>query len=494
MALRHRPYNIPDRYRGVADELFDNINPVATVEAGSNILGHTWDYWNEQGDFARPAKWQKTEGAEIMEADSTNQIEAPVSMDTMSARAGSSGAAPGPKGALVGKTQTKKGYESYFHERQWAHSKKIRHHTLLWSFSIYDQPYYDDTYKLSLYKWGKQGLVCIKENQYIDSGENISIWKPHYTGVGACAKNLSDNVLACSLNLYIDDFYDKKLYDNNKKTGIFTNFNKIRLKSITVTLTPRTYIGGTLNQAQWIWARTERLTAPEGGDKRYYPAYYAGTRMKELDMDYWVYRDIYGAYHQNISNDQVIPDVPPEATSDTPPSLSRTCRTVRAHDNNLDTMSNKKPFSFTREVSSTGNYFISASTLSANRGKAIHSLINELEGQIGTSTYINKFPEYLGMLIVPKHMPVQFFGQTTALGTTAAKEKAYIIDSTFHTILEIKYNATWECFDFKHSDYSTAAAVSTFTSETIKEIDPLIYAERDLAAAMELENMKKFTN
>lgn len=497
MALRHRsnnivnnrPYNIPDRYRGVVDELFDNIDPIATIEAGSNILGHTWEYWNEQGDFARPAKWQKTEGAQAMEADSTNQIEAPPTAEAQRL-GGSSGAAPGPKGALVGRTQTKRQYEAYFHERQWAHSKKVRTVTFLWGFSTFDQPTYNDNYKIELKRFGKSGLTCMETDALFK--DNTNIWKPWIFGDTSNNKNLSDLTLANSLNLYVDDFYDKKLYDNAKKTGIFTNFNKLRLKSITVTITPRTYYGGVMNQAHWLFAKTEKNEMPSGGDKKYFPAYYEFRDIKEMDMEYYVYRDLYGAYHKTISGDQLIPDTPPDAEAAAAPALSRTCRTIRAHDNNLEIMSNRKPFSFTREVSSTGNYFITPATLNTKRTSPIHSIINELEGQIGTSTYINKFPEYLGLLIVPRFMPINIYGQLVVGGSAASPSKGYIVDSAFHTILECKFNATWECFDFKHGDYSPVPTL--FTSETTREIDPLIYAERDYAAAKELENMQLNTN
>lgn len=471
------------------------IDPIATGEALGNIAKNTYDYFNEQGDFARPAKWaDKRKIEQVDEYNETeykdmeldyNQQGALEGMDTNQMKAAGGGsAAPGPKGSLVGKTQTKKGYERYFHERVWAHSKKIRIMTLLWGFSTFDQPSYNDE-KLKLYKWGGQGLTYIKEEEYIDSGINCNIWKPHYSAANTHNKNFSDLVLACALNLYVDDFFDKKLYDNVKKTGVFVNYHKLRLKSITVTITPKTYWGGVKHQAHWLLARTERFNTTGGGDKKYYPAYYEEDDMHELDMDYYVYRDLYGAYGAEI------PDIPPEAFNASV-TLSRTCRTIRAHDNNLEIMSNKKPFSFTREVSSTGNYFISPDTLSAQRKKPIHDIINELEGQIGTSTYINKFPEYLGLLIVPTHMPVVFNGQIQV----ADGKKGYLLDSSFHTILQVKYNATWECFDYKHSDYTTAnppnPTIYNFETESI--IDPLIYAERDFMAQKELENMQRNTN
>lgn len=476
----------------------NNINPIATIDAISNIGKNTLDYFNEEGDFARPAKWQKTDDEQIeSQSIMDSNTDQPMAIETSRMSGSGGGAAPGPKGALVGKTQTKRGYEHYFHERQWAHSKKLRHVTFLWGFSTFDQPTYTNGAKFSLHKFGSQGLTYVKEEEYIDSGENMSIWRPHYNNPNPHNKNLSDLTLACSLNLYIDDFYDKKLYDNVKKSGIFTNFNKIRLKSITVTLTPRTYWGGIKTQAQWLLARAERAI-PLGGDKKFYPNYFEEDEMKELDMDYWVYRDLYGAYH-SIGSDgnALLPDVPPETTSATQPVLSRTCRTIRAHDNNLESMSNRQPFSFTREVSSTGNYFISPATLASLREKPVHNLINELEGQIGTSSYINKFPEYLGLLVVPKHMPVHYLGQIVIGGDGTNKKKGYILDSSFHTILEIKYNATWECFDYKHSDYTVPTPVPptfSFESETIKTIDPLMFAERDYLAEKELQNMQLNTN
>lgn len=442
------------------------------------------DYNNNLGDFAYSAS-KRVRSESGMDQD--------VQMGDATAKSGAGGgAAPGPKGALIGNTQTHKGTEYYLHERQACHSKKKRSLICLWHFSIWDQPNVGPTSILKLYSYGTKGLTCLPHSQYVENINTANtIAQPYLGTVNAAglAKGFSDLVVSQSLNFYLDDFFDKKLYNRFNQTGIFSNYNKLRLTSITVTLTPRTYVGGAYEQAPWIFERSEAAIVTASGlyqDKNF-NRFKVNPEMHEVDMDYWVYRDLYGAY---ANSDTTITANYLESTGDKP-TISRSLRTISAHDNNLDYMSNKQPFSFTREVSSTGNYFISTATLQTNYNKPIHSLINELEGQIGTTSYINKFPEYLGLLIVPRQMPVKMLGPTIIKGGSAPAEYGYVVDSTYHTLIEMKFNAKWECFDYKHGDY-----LNPIRFESNKEVymDPLVFAEREFMAEKELFNMQQNTN
>lgn len=444
------------------------------------------DFNNEQGDF-KPISSNKRFRGESEEMGD-------VQMDDTTAKSGSGGSsAPGPKGALIGKTQTHKGTEYYLHERQQCHSKKTRSLILLWHFTIWDQGNITANNVLKLYSYGTQGLTCLPHSEYVDnilSASNVA--QPYLAQSVANSNNkgFSDLVVSQALNFYLDDFFDKKLYNRVNQTGIFSNYNKLRLSSITVTITPRTYVGGTYDQAPWIFERSEAglVTASGLFQDKNFNRFKVNTEMHEIDMDYWVYRDLYGAYANSTST--LIPTNYLESTG-LKPAISRSARTISAHDNNLDYMSNKKPFSFTREVSSTGNYFISTATLQNNYGNPIHALINELEGQIGTTSYINKFPEYLGLLIVPRQMPVQMIGPTIIKGGSAPGQYGYVVDAAYHTLLEVKFNAKWECFDYKHGDYP---GPTTFVSNKEVYMDPLIFAEREFMAEKELFNMQNNTN
>lgn len=441
------------------------------------------DFNNEQGDF-KPISSNKRFRGESEEMGD-------VQMGDTTEKSGSGGgAAPGPKGALIGNTQTHKGTEYYLHERQACHSKKKRSIIWLWHFTIWDQP--NVSHILKIYSYGTKGLTCLPHTQYVENLQAAHTIAEPYLGTSnsaAISKGFSDLVVSQALNFYLDDFFDKKLYNRTNQTGIFANYNKLRLSSITVTITPRTYVGGAYEQAPWIFERSEAELVTASGlfqDKNF-NRFKVNPEMHEIDMDYWVYRDLYGAYANSATE---ITTNYLESTGNRP-TISRSARTISAHDNNLDYMSNKKPFSFTREVSSTGNYFISTATLQTNFANPIHSLINELEGQIGTTSYINKFPEYLGLLIVPRQMPVKMIGPTIIKGASAPAQYGYVIDSTFHTLLEMKFNAKWECFDYKHGDYG-----QTVRFESNKEVymDPLIFAERGFMAEKELFNMQQNTN
>jgi len=441
------------------------------------------DYNNNEGDFGYSANKRirsESGGMEDVQMD-----------DTAKSGSGAS-AAPGPKGALIGKTQTHKGTEYYLHERQECHSKKKRNLIFLWHFTIWDQGNINPQNIIKLNPYGTQGLTCLHHINYVDQpNSTITVSEPYVANqlISSNNKGFSDLVVSQALNFYLDDFFDKKLYNRVNQTGIFSNYNKLRLSSITVTITPRTYVGGTYDQAPWIFEKSEAGLVTEPGlfqDKNF-NKFKVNTEMHEIDMDYWVYRDLYGAYagtNTLISTNYV------ESTGPKP-ALSRSARTISAHDNNLDYMSNKKPFSFTREISSTGNYFISTSTLQTNFANPIHALINELEGQIGTTSYINKFPEYLGLLVVPRQMPVQMIGPTIIKGTDTPARYGYVVDSAYHTLLEVKFNAKWECFDYKHGDYP---GPTTFQSSKEVYMDPLIFAEREFMAEKELFNMQQNTN
>jgi len=500
------------------------LDPFATGDFIANVGRDTYNYLTNQGDYAPiqhrdqqvppnriadnpPAKRLKEsvnddwddyyEDNNMTSAPENMQIEAPTQFS-----AGGNSTGSGTKGALIGRTATKRNREEYFHERQIAHSKKERIWTHLWSYSRWDQPTTTGmNQRIYMEKWGDYGLTYFPSKYYDDLNyTQIHAYQPYMGATIAGTpdqgtgheKNLTDMIMCQAINLYIEDFIDSKLYNFTNSTGIFLNYNKLLLKNFTITITPKTYNGNILTMAPWIVRKTEADNVKQDSAQLFHAENYENNdHIQELDIDYWIYRDIYGIWNEQYG----IPNKPPDMSAATAPKVPRTVRTLRAIDNNKEIMSNKKSFSYTREVKSTGSYFINPSDLPSIKNQCIHHLVNELEGQVGTLSYSRKFPEYLNLCYGPINAPSILKHNMVVKANVDGSNKQYG-DIPFvgcYTILNVKYQAQWECFDYKHISYGVPAS-TLFTTESEKTLtpytDPLIIAERNLVAATELQNMQ----
>lgn len=496
------------------------LDPFATGDFIANVGRDTYNYLTNQGDYAPiqhrdqqvprnlldsksniPKKKAKTdtdysEETEMTSAPENMQIEPPTEFS-----AGGNSTGSGTKGALIGRTQTKRGREEYFHERQYTHSKKERLYTNLWSYSKWDQSTFTGSnHRIHMEKWGDLGLTYFPSEHY-DALPHTNVYQPYLgenTAGGADGlivheKNLTDMIMCAALNFYLEDFIDSKLYNFTNKTGIFLNYNKLLLKNFTITITPKTYNGNILTMAPWVVRKTESEFVLQSSSQQFHAVNFdSNDHIQELDVDYWVYRDIYGMF---VTEGTGIPFTPPDMKATTPPKLGRTVRTLRAIDNNKEIMSNKKPFSFTREVKSTGSYFINPADLPSIKNQHIHNIVNELEGQVGTLSYTKKFPEYLSMIYAPINAP-SILKHNMVVKCKADGSAKFYGDIPFvgcYTVLNVKYQAQWECFDYKHINYGLPNT-TLYTSETEQTFtpftDPLILAERELIANNEVRNMQ----
>lgn len=470
MALRHRPYDIPDRYRQV------DIDPEATIEAGRNILGHTWDYWNEQGDFARPVKWQKTEGAQKMEADSTNQIEAP---GTSEARSGGTATGVGFRGKLAGKTQTDIGYEKHYHERMEAHSLKLRTFFYTWGLSPWGPTGSPTGESLKfLLPWSNYpGLVCIYNTDQSTSPDAVNAFMP----LEQQRNSIQEHIYGNAINFYIGDFFDHKTLNDpvatNTKKGVLNNYRKIRLKSFTVTITPKSYKQTTFEANPYLFDKAEHAMVPFKDNQSFSKVkHITDIAYDLLPQDYWVYRDIYGYY--NNSTTGLIPAIPPDSksTATAPDAIERTVYQIKAFDNQVQIMNDQKPFSFTRTINPQGSYYLTPNNLWDNRNKPIANLVNELEGQTGaaTNSMINKFPEYFNFVFAPINPPIKLSHRLViSCNSTGGNVKDGTIPMVqCSTSLHVKFQATWEAFDFDHKTIPI-----NFAREAL--YDPLFRATND---------------
>lgn len=474
MALnRHRPYDVPDRYR-------QTIDPESTGEFASNMARNAWDYWNEQGDFSRPSKWQKQD-VQKMEADSTNNAEsAPISSD-ISKSASTNGV--GFRGKLTGNTASNFGYEKHYHERAEAHSLRIRSYFYCWPLSKWSKENVNGDKIGQLYGWSKYpGIIYSRYSTMSSSTDLNNLFRPWEQ----INNDIADNIYAMPINLYVGDFFDNKILQDpsssNTKKGILNQYRKIRLKSFTVTITPKSF------KQNAFEANPQLFTLAENDAVKYEPNQSFNKIKHIVDsdsgdsyrQDYWIYRDIYGYFQDNSGT---IPAIPQDAkfTTVVEDTIPRTVHRLRAFDNQVEIMNEGKPFSFTREINPQGAYFMTPFNLWNNKKNSIAALVNELEGQIGsaTSSYVNKFPEYFNIVFAPINPAIKTIANlvVTCEASGANPVTGFIPLVQLTTRLHIKFQATWEAFDFNHT-----AMPITYSNEVI--YDPLQMAEDAYLAEM----------
>lgn len=210
----------------------------------------------------------------------------------------------------------------------------------------------------------------------------------------------------------------------------------------------------------------------------------------EMDQDYWILRDTYGRF---INPGGMIPTIPADAESDNvaQDKLPRICETIRAFDNNVGIMSNKKKFSFTREINPKGSYYLTKEKIFANKDKPIHVIVNELEGlNQPNQNFTQALPEYFHLLYVPINPPIKWIRNvTTYKGQTGDPVLSNIPLVNITTKLHVRLRATWEGFDYNHEDNPGGDTPHSFATDTSKIIDPLYSAELDYKSNLvQMEN------
>lgn len=429
---------------------------VPDIEFGANMAGHVADYAMGRGDFAPlpPAKRLAVENNQLMEADTTynenDNGNADVNVGAM--RVGAAGS-NGFLGKLTGNTQDNNSYEAYYHERLYGHAKKLRNCFQLWGMSKWSRKDWDNNNRFPLNKYGTNqgsidGLVYVKASDVW--GTEVNPFQPY--GLGQTCPDLSESVYSNAINFYLKDFFDNKLLSDDGTTGLFTRWNKFRLKSFTVHITPVSHHESMVHQGRWVLhsalnhnglgAAAERATfrrqLGHNGD------------LYAKKQHYWFFRDEFGSY---VNNDGNIPATPPDSTpAATEAKLKREQYAIKNMDRNLCKVSDGEPFSFTREIRPMGSYYFTKETIIANKDKNISTIVAALEGQVtdaSTGTIIKKMPEFFNILYCPDHCNMDWVGEIQV--TSTESDTGYLLLPKLCTTLLIKTTAKWEGFDYNYS-------------------------------------------
>lgn len=389
---------------------------------------------------------------EQMEADSTseNQIDAPPVAEAKAEGAGSAG---GHRGSLIGNTQTNIGYEKHYQERQYCYSKKLKIKKLNWGLSVYGPKDRDSGVRFNLIKWGTTGAGGkAVPGMVVYSIDSTSGSNPFeiYTAQNPQV-DFSESIYSCALNFKLSDFLDNKLLNDNNTKGIFTEFNKFKLKSFTIQIIPRSRNQSVLQSSTHIlqqgrlyngWGQD--LTDAEKSEFLKKPSPY----QHNVNPGYFIFRDQYTTY-SDVNNN--IPLVPPDAlaTATGESKFKREQYAIKNLDRNLTFVKDGETFSFTREINSVGSYYFDRQSLINNLKTNISNIINVLEGQVTDgSSIINKMMEGFNLLIVPGKCSVYPYGQIKMNNSFSG----YLLLPELTTELEIKTLATWEAFDYNYSE------------------------------------------
>ena len=472
------------------------------------------------------AKKHKGE-VEMMEADSSSAA-------TTSAKAGglsgsnnaSSGA--GYRGSLTGDTELNKGYSTYYHEYHPCHSRKVKQYSLWWNLwrniqvpdvlkegelpirplqqlinGVYGTAFTDCT-GLWGYTAPAAGAtysgndVCYVQNPYF---RDYAADKRHYR------RDPANMVRVIGLDFKVEDLIDNKLYDFNvtdaNSKGIFSLYKKFRLESFTIEICPKSYQQSALDANPTILANVHTKAGSQStqqcplwwpacqGEYKYNsgdPAELQTTissvqqlnlgdqyQCKEVDMDYWVYRDVYNEFGN-------------ETTSDLEVNLQLNCTDIRNYDNNMSIMSNKEPFKFTRKVNTKANYFVPYTQLANLQNQNINIFINTLEGISGTDATVQPLIEGFNYLMVPCNPQFQSFcaaaPRNPGEGDANFDGFCNLLIPRLHTKVYVKITAKWEAFDYRFDQGAPGQASRMIESASImkeinlRELDRFSQAQR----------------
>lgn len=480
MLQRFHPYNVQQhRNNGPGRNIY------ADMEYARNMGQHAYQYLTNTGDFSAPSMDRnKDESNQQMDINSNNDENNNNNASNAYSSMGSSSVSIGKRGKYTGNDATNIGYELYFHERVVAHSKKLRTYLQPWLLSRWfsnnklgETPDVANIMTYSAFPgfWGWD-----MSRAYPTSGVTP------FKAFGCNWFSLQDNVYSMPICFTVGDFLDNKVL-KSATTGQLSPFKKIALKSITVEITPVTQGGHIGHHYPWMMAWIEANALSGGGsfsDQYFASNYYLGNLPNDQDINnvgYYFLRDINGQF---IATDGFIDPQPDDSLSGSvaESNLSRKLRTIKNFDNNLTFIKSGETYSFTREVNSTGPYWLDPLVLtnSAQRYKPIDSLINDLEGQTTTtSSIIKKLPEYTNVLIAPSNIPITWIRLRFYSGNVKG---AWVPFVNIVTLINIKLTAKWIGFDYNHVGTQDPTFREFSTTKT-KIVDPLLYAENDFKSS-----------
>lgn len=362
---------------------------------------------------------------------------------------GSSGI--GYRGNFRGNTELHKGYASHYHEIHELHSRKVKNSTFYWGFQTTDV---NSRSPLNA-TIPKQSGIAVMNNAGIQTGV-MAPWLGTADN-SAGYQDASNFIYANAINFTVNDCIDNKLISGvTGSPGLMINYLKFKLKHFEVEITPRTYRGSVPQVFPgWALAKAGANTPKLFEIDKDNPSNYGHARNDaEIDMDYWVYRDVYNDFTTN-ANPTFIPIAPPESTSTTTAdTYNRTVRSIRNLDTYLTVMNNKTPFTFQREINQFGNYYFSYSDLVTLQQQStnIQTLINTLEGITGQPGGPNNLPESFNLIFGPTqadyYIDQQIKGNFYPGG--GASYTFGTVWANLHTELYIKITCTWEGFDFNY--------------------------------------------
>lgn len=400
-------------------------------------LRQRYDEW-QNGDQQPAANQPEPDPDDDDGIDYSPTVEVDPSPGTSSdARMGGSASGIGYRGPLTGNTQLHVSYGSHYHEIQELHSKKIRAKHYVWGFKT---------------KVGASDTTTPLWRPADPRYNGVGLWNVSDIGENAFANfsqvadvDLIDYVYSHALNFRLDDFIDNKLLNQTGTAGLMTQYLRFRLKSITVEIVPSTYNGGVLAKVEPL----EFLSNVDGNSDRNQEIQIMYMTEKQphhsVNLDYWVLRDVYNDYTTTTTPFD-IPIRPPESNTTTLDNYSRACRSVRNFDTYLTVMNNEKKFSFTREVVTKANYYLTLAQIQALRNQNVQVLINALEGLDGAGGIATALPESFNLLFVPCSGPMALFAQPFSTSSFSGPG----VDLNVNTHLYIKTLSTWEAFDFNY--------------------------------------------
>lgn len=435
-------------------------NPHARQAAGriARHIGQQGGRWlREQYD-----NWRRGEDDDGMDDkgttdDNGNNNDAGMSEPNLTG--GGSSAGVGFRGKLSGNTTLHSEFAEHYHENTMCHSRKIRNHVLNWAFKSKS----GINTNFPGVQWLVGGAMGMRDANFAGN----SAWPNNAIQVPPQPwESVSDLIMAFPINIYADYFIDNKLLNIVAGTarGIMANYQFFRLKSFTVELQFKTYNVGAASQwggyYESFWTVPQQT--PESGIKSEssWGALNASSNAQEIPISYWVYRDVYNDYTTNADPTTIPLSAPENNSFASPPDpYNRAAYSLRNQDIYLTLVKPGETFSYTRELSSFGNYYIPRAKLTPLLGSSINmqSLVNALERSVSdaaSSPYINPLPESFNLLVAPESCPVAL--SRTAVDQTKVGgnfNDVQLVVPLIQTYAYAKYLATWEAFNYDY--YST---------------------------------------
>ena len=455
----------------------------------NHIIDNVGRAWNNFRQDQRHDRQDEARGGDQeVPQESTLENSAPQGM--MESRGGAAAAGIGYRGALTGNGQYHQGYSHHYHESIDLHSRKVKN--LTWCYSLFapgNNPNPTNFAPIQAYGNNFFGQGYIDNN--INAGVNIGpatpfAYNPNSTITNSTRFSLQDpanNVCCNPINFIVDDFVDNKLLDfDNTQKGIMSNYIRLRLKNFTIQISPVPFGVSFVDQRPDIFinnVKTEGKTyeqpgifSPSTSTVPTNTAYASVARQNYVDQDYWVYRDVYN----DFTTEADLTNVPayPSAAQNDGAWQKRSVHSVRNLDTYLSIMSNKEPYSYTREINSKAAYYIPVAQLVNLKNTNIQVLVNYLEGITPDNAGIaTGLPESFNLLVGPCQAEMH----KVVFNDGGEGGKTFIhVTPRITTSLYIKTLATWEAFDFQYTTgpQKIGEFTSTKVSETITKHEELI--------------------